>query len=355
MQGFNMGKYVPPEQEGVLSGNAVNKKHALGARASKISQGILTVRFELPFAIWCASCPQPTIIGQGVRFNAQKRKVGQYHSTPVLAFRFRHPACGGDIEVRTDPAAGDYVVAEGARRRAEHAQDRDESLVDVRAGVAAKMAAERERERASAFDALERTIEHRERLIGSRERVGELETRAARDWDDPYARNQRLRRAFRAGRHEREREAEKAEGLKEKMSLGIELLPESEGDARRAALVDFGPAEGETGVEKVLAQPLFGMVSKQEERRGGKGKMLKGEVLAAKTRANLASEVMVNTRMKTDPFLETFAKEPSKGNALLPGLKKKTGVKETASQAETTATPVAADQSTSVLVDYDSD
>ena len=74
MQGFNMGRYVPPEQEGLMSGNQLHGKHALGARANKIPQGILTVRFEMPYPIWCTHCPKPAIIGQGVRFNAEKKK-----------------------------------------------------------------------------------------------------------------------------------------------------------------------------------------------------------------------------------------------------------------------------------------
>ncbi|KFY09562.1 hypothetical protein V492_05445, partial [Pseudogymnoascus sp. VKM F-4246] len=117
MQGFNMGRYVPPDQEGVLSGNALQKKHPLGSRASKSHLGILTVRFEMPFPIWCTTCPKPTVIGQGVRFNAQKRKVGMYHSTPIWAFGLKHVACGGEIEIRTDPRNTAYVVAAGARKR----------------------------------------------------------------------------------------------------------------------------------------------------------------------------------------------------------------------------------------------
>lgn len=55
------------------------------------NQGILTIRFELPFAIWCTSCRHPTLIAQGVRFNAEKSRVGSYHSTPILRFTFTHP------------------------------------------------------------------------------------------------------------------------------------------------------------------------------------------------------------------------------------------------------------------------
>src|SRR2546430_5721630 len=98
---LDMGRYVPPEYEGTTSANKLAGKHALGARARKSSQGILTVRFEMPFAIWCTTCPQPTIIGQGVRFNAEKKKVGAYYSTPIYSFRMKHSICGGWIEIQT--------------------------------------------------------------------------------------------------------------------------------------------------------------------------------------------------------------------------------------------------------------
>ncbi|KAK5636304.1 hypothetical protein RRF57_012016 [Xylaria bambusicola] len=129
MQGFNMGRYVPPDVEGTISGNALNRKHALGSRASKLrTEGILTVRFEMPFGVWCGTCSKPTIIGQGVRFNAEKKKVGAYYSTPIWSFRMRHADCGGVIEIRTDPANSEYVVTEGGTRR-DTGDDKDDSLV----------------------------------------------------------------------------------------------------------------------------------------------------------------------------------------------------------------------------------
>ena len=126
MQGFNMGKYVPPDLEGTTSGNKLHNKNALGARASKLKQGILTVRFEMPYAIWCSTCPKPTIIGQGVRFNAEKRKVGNYYTTPIWSFKMRHAACGGEIELQTDPKNTAYVVISGAKKR-----DTGEDIVRV--------------------------------------------------------------------------------------------------------------------------------------------------------------------------------------------------------------------------------
>ncbi|KAF3347361.1 hypothetical protein VdG2_04451 [Verticillium dahliae VDG2] len=109
MQGFNMGRYVPPDLEGTVSGNALHAKLPPGRSAAK--PGVQTVRFEMPFAIWCSTCPKPTIIGQGVRFNAEKRRTGAYHSTPIWTFRMRHAACGGTIEVATDPQNTAYADA----------------------------------------------------------------------------------------------------------------------------------------------------------------------------------------------------------------------------------------------------
>ncbi|KAI2628170.1 CWC16 protein [Xylaria nigripes] len=336
MQGFNMGRYVPPDVEGTISGNALNKKHALGARASKLrTEGILTVRFEMPFAVWCATCPKPTLIGQGVRFNAEKKKVGAYYSTPIWSFRMRHADCGGAIEIRTDPANSEYVVFEGGTRR-ETGGDKDDSLVSSTAlvGGLGEILTEKERGvlRNNAFARLEKTIEDRGVLIERSHRIAELEDASHRAWEDPYTQNRRLRSTFRAGRNAREKEAARTEELQDRMSLGIDLLPATEADARRAALVDFGVSaaldrtgeseagNGERRVAKdhALAKPLFGAPFANQAKNAGDSKLdskaaadkgkarLKSELKASLTRESLASEIMCNTRASKDPFLLPF-------------------------------------------------
>jgi coiled-coil domain-containing protein 130 len=42
-------------------------------------------------------------IGMGVRYNAEKRKIGMYFSTPMFAFRCKCHLCDGWFEIRTDP------------------------------------------------------------------------------------------------------------------------------------------------------------------------------------------------------------------------------------------------------------
>ncbi|KAK4241789.1 CWC16 protein [Achaetomium macrosporum] len=366
MQGFNMGRYIPPDADStVTSGNALHKKHPLGSRARKLaSHGILTVRFEMPFAVWCAHCPQPTTIGQGVRFNAEKQRAGSYYSTPIWSFKLKHAACGGEIEIRTDPKNSEFVVVSGARRRDYGGEDQDDSL--VKSGFAITTERERAEQRESAFGKLEKTIADREQLEGAKQRIGELQDVAERQWDDPYAQNQRLRKAFRAGRHEREKEAAKAEALKERMGLGIELLPEREEDARRAKLINFGSVDAteDLGVDKTLARPLFKNVAGQNEKKDDNGsakgqRKLKSEIAASRMRESLVSEIISNTRAARDPFLAFGSRESTpRGQVRLPGLKRKRPAEEAPgpppSTGEEADTPKAV-AGTPGLVSYNSD
>lgn len=78
-----------------------------------------------------------------------------------------------------------------------------------------------------------------------------------RDWSDPGEANRRLRRTFRVERKIRQRNGELTENLKDKMSLGMDLLEETENDRRRASLVEFGEFDGENAIMKAKAKPLF--------------------------------------------------------------------------------------------------
>lgn len=322
-----------------MSGNQLHGKHALGARANKISQGILTVRFEMPYPIWCTHCPKPTIIGQGVRFNAEKKKVGNYLSSPIYSFRMKHIACGGWIEIRTDPKNTAYLVTEGARKR-----DLGEDKVEE-GDVKILTKEEREARRENAFAALEGKVEDKQRLVYSKKRLEELQDLSEQQWDDPYEQNRKLRKTFREGRKLREKEAGVTQALKEKMSLGFDLLPEHEDDTRRAKLIEFGDADHERILAKTVSKPLFNnkettpkkppITSKQSRKR-------KGEDLARKKTADAVAEIRGNTRIAMDPFLSAKPKIAPK--SVLVGVKRKRSVQIDTSSGATTS-----------LVDYESD
>lgn len=229
-----MGRYVPPELEGTTSGNRLNKKRAPGTLRK---DGTQTVRFEMPFAVWCHTCKPHAMIGQGVRFNAEKKKIGYYYSTPIWQFRVKHAACGGYLEIKTDPKETAYVVTDGGKAR-----DYGEGKDRVREGEDGRpilTPEERERRREDAFAALEGKVEDREAVKDNAKRIEELYRSRERDWEDPGAVNKKLRNAFRRERKLRKREEDATESLKERLGTNIEILPETEQDAQRAKLVSF--------------------------------------------------------------------------------------------------------------------
>ncbi|KAJ5387630.1 hypothetical protein N7509_010171 [Penicillium cosmopolitanum] len=328
MQGFNMGRYVPPDQEGVTSANKLAGKHPLGARARHLhTTGALIVRFEMPFAVWCTTCkPNETIIGQGVRFNAEKKKVGNYHSTPVYSFRMKHTVCGGWIEIRTDPQNTAYVVVEGGRKRdtGDDKEAQPGEIVIRPWGFGEQDPAEKD-----PFAKLEGKVEDKQRAQTESRRILELQERQNRDWEDPYEKSRRLRRSFRTERKGLEKAAANREALQDKMSLGIELVDETEGDRQRARLVDFGDDRSAIGTDAFQAtrtRPMF-EASVPETSSGAKSQKTKrssretkADKLAARHKASLRHALTGNTRAVVDPFLSDLS---AKDDVWKPGVKRR--------------------------------
>ncbi|KAK8217527.1 Protein saf4 [Zalaria obscura] len=361
-----MGRYVPPEFEGTTSANKLAGKHALGARARKIKEGILTVRFEMPFAVWCFSCPKPTIIGQGVRFNAEKKKVGNYHSTPIYAFRMKHAACGGWIEIRTDPKNTAYVVMEGGKKR-DTGEDR---VREGEEGMEILTAEEREKRREDAFSVLEGRKEEKAQEKEHRYRISELQEASEKHWEDPYEASRRLRKGFRADRKVREKDAEVTETLRNKMGLDIELLPEHEDDATRAAFVEFGNVDESNST--ATSRPLSALNNSKDVKKTERpGKRLSSKEKAAaeveRRRQALQQQIRDNTRAAQDPFLN-FSRDTRADvftARALSGIKRKREREHDAQPSDTSTTPETAETFTTdslsancpipQLVVYDSD
>lgn len=303
-----MGRYVPPDQEGVQSANKLAGKHALGARANKIKQSILTVRFEMPFPIWCTTCPKPAIIGQGVRFNAEKKKVGSYYSTPIYSFRMKHVTCGGWIEIRTDPKNTAYVVTEGAKKR-DLGEDRLQEG-EIRIGATEE---DRKRLEEDSFAALEAKKDDAKQAASEKSRIEELYRAKDRDWEDPGEANRRIRRGFRVEKKVRDRRKAAAEALKDRMSLGMDLLDEIEEDGKRASFVEFGEPDGASHLSKSQSRPLF--AASKVESIPFRQKIKRGKKISEveQTKEKLRRELTNNTRVAMDPFLRNDRLPMAKG------------------------------------------
>ena len=113
-----VNKYYPPDWE--PKHGSINKyrgQHPLRERAKKISEGILVVRFEMPYNVWCTSCDAH--IGKGVRYNAEKKQAGNYFSTKIWSFRMKCHLCSAWMEIQTDPANRDYKMVSGVKQKTE--------------------------------------------------------------------------------------------------------------------------------------------------------------------------------------------------------------------------------------------
>ncbi|KAK1808450.1 Protein saf4 [Friedmanniomyces endolithicus] len=292
MQGFNMGRYVPPDLEGTTSGNALHKKRAPGTLRK---DGTQTVRFEMPFAVICHTCQPLQIIGQGVRFNAVKTRVGQYFSTPIWSFALKHVACGGPIEIRTDPRNTAYVVVKGGKAR-DYGDGGDEVLREGEGGVPILTVEERERRRGDAFARLEGEVVEKVDVEGNARRIKELYREKERDWEDPWEANRRMRSSARRERKVRKREEEADEALKARLGTDMELLPGTEEDAQRAKLVTFGGACDNSTPSHTRHKAFF------ETRSASRPVTALSKVAKESRKEALRRELVDNTRAALNPF-----------------------------------------------------
>lgn len=266
----------------------------------------------------------------------------------------KHTACGGWLELRTDPQHSDFVVAEGAKKR-DYGDDavvgeRDGALLlsRVRPGDGpGGVEAEREMKRQDAFVAFEGKAAEKLQKRTDGERVEDLRAMKERDWRDVDAAGARLRKGFRVGRKERQAEGGRKQEIRERMGLGIELLDESEGDRRRAKLVDFGAA-AEVGNSGSRA-PLF--------TSGAAGPPMNGTTARRKPEKRidaLRDELSENTRAALDPFASN-AGTGLGARPALPGIKRKRQDLPSSDQEQALlAVPGEQSRATS-LVAYDSD
>jgi len=107
--------YYPPEWRPECGDlDKFHGGHKLRDQAKKIDQGILDVRIELPFPIWCLGCKRK--FAMGVRYTAEKFMVGKYLSTPIYKFKMKCHMCPQMLEMRTDPKNFEYLCVSGCRR-----------------------------------------------------------------------------------------------------------------------------------------------------------------------------------------------------------------------------------------------
>lgn len=219
--------YYPPEwspKKGSL--NKFHGQHALRERAKKIDQGILVIRFEMPFNVWCGGCN--SMIAKGVRFNAEKKQVGNYYSTKIWSFTMKSACCRHEIVIHTDPKNTEYVIISGAQKKTEDFDVEDAETFALPA----------DEERGKLVDPFYR-LEHQEEDLQKKKEAEPLLVRLHRVSDSLHSDDYNHNRALRARLRDQKRKIAQEEDSSRKMGLGIRLLPPSKEDAASAASVRF--------------------------------------------------------------------------------------------------------------------
>ncbi|KAK7575836.1 hypothetical protein V9T40_012122 [Parthenolecanium corni] len=225
-------KYYPPDYNPAVGGlNKFKGTHALRERARKIHLGIIIIRFEMPYNIWCEGCNNH--IGMGVRYNAEKTKVGMYYSTPVYQFRMKCHLCDNHFEIKTDPANLDYIIVSGARRQ-ENRWDptQNEQVVPETKETSRRL-----------FDDAMFKLEHKNNdvVVSKKSSVvlNRLLERQEDVWKDDFAANSALRAQLRASKKELKEKELKSSEIDKKLFIDVPILAEKEEDKNLASLLSL--------------------------------------------------------------------------------------------------------------------
>lgn len=262
----------------------------------------------------------------------------------------KHNVCGGWIEIRTDPKNTAYVVTDGAKKRDMGDDKQIDGEIKIRTDE------ERERLQNDAFAALEVKIDDKKQLMNDKSRIEEIQHSKDKDWDDPYAASKKLRRAFRADRKARQANEALSENLRDRMSLGIHLLDETEDDRKRASFIDFGELDGESAISKARSKPLFAATSITPKPKNTPLKSKSVSELELR-KEKLRRELGNNTRAIIDPFLNPDKEYFPHSTTTTPSIKRTnpSSLKNTPVPNIKTSIPSTKTAPPKGLVDYDSD
>merc|ERR1719312_282582 len=182
----------------------------------------------MPYNIWCGGCNNH--IGMGVRYNAEKTKVGMYYTTPIYQFRMKCHLCTNHFSIKTDPANLDYVIVEGASRQ-ERRWDPTENgqIVPDDKTVGRKLADD-------AMYKLEHVSTDTGKATDAAPRLNEISDIQDRVKDD-YLANRILRDKFRRRKKELKSRQEKDKEILSRASLNIGLVEECPEDIKLAHLL----------------------------------------------------------------------------------------------------------------------
>lgn len=149
----------------------------------------MIIRFEMPYNVWCGGCEKH--IGMGVRYNAEKKRIGEYYTTPIWQFRMKCHLCSHWMEIHTDPQNADYKFVSGCRRKMETWDATENETINL----ADK--AEKDKLATNPFYKVEFDIKNVEKAKEEIPIITQIQEHNDKHWDDPYLLSQTVRNKFR--------------------------------------------------------------------------------------------------------------------------------------------------------------
>jgi coiled-coil domain-containing protein 130 len=335
-----VNKYYPPDwdpSKGSL--NRMLNQHPLrsqGNTYAKVAAGLMTIRFEVPWDFWCEKCQNH--VAKGVRFNAEKKCIGNYFTTKIWQFSMTCHRCSNPLEFITDPKGCDYVLQKGGRRKEESYSAESAETIEFQDKE------EREKIAADPFQLLEHLVDDKNKAAKEHDRLEALQTMNQSKRDD-YELSKLARRQFRT-----EKKTIVANDIEAtRADLRFKLLPASDTDALSSnQQVFINPLRSAAQTVRadrvrIATRPLFGDAPSAKRARTQ-------ELLLQKVHANIKSSVLGSANHGL-PLNGKPVQKPS--NQIVPNLVIKR--KEVAALPALVHQPAIQSTGLSMLGDYDED
>ncbi|PAV16536.1 hypothetical protein PNOK_0815600 [Pyrrhoderma noxium] len=163
----------------------------------------------------------------GVRYNAEKKKIGNYYSTPIYSFRCKCHLCDNWFTIETDPKNTRYVVASGARKKEEDWDPEENGGFAIhdpdKAGPSDPLAT------------LEKTAQAESDLKTiQKPRIEALQSLSDHYNSDPFTHSARVRKYFRSEKKLDAARKEADDIVKDKYALPESLQLETENESTKA-------------------------------------------------------------------------------------------------------------------------
>eukprot|EP00040_Diaphanoeca_grandis_P018560 m.97666 g.97666 ORF g.97666 m.97666 type:complete len:346 (+) comp26999_c0_seq1:195-1232(+) len=264
-----VNRYYPPDWD--PSKGSLNSYHGESWRNGSATvngragaaKGIEIIRFETPWNMWCTTCNK--MIGRGVRYNAEKKKVGKYYTTTLLSFTMKCHMCDGTIVIETDPKNDDYKITEGGKRKAETWAPKEAGTMELMSDDTKKQIEQ------DPMYKLEHVEGDKKKALTAKTAIAlMLEMPSVTDYDI----NASLRSTFRKKRKQLKVQGIKDGDLLVRSSLemsAVSLVPEDPRDKALASRVRFGANKFESLAAKkkaVKQSSIFAPSGSKSKRQG---------------------------------------------------------------------------------------